>query len=117
WETQLRRPAQTASIQLTAEEAVIGMSLDYCITHWNPGAQELCGYRSRDAAGQPQGPAKAPLDRTERKRAEDMLPVLMEAVPSAMVVADSQSKIVLVNTQTEKLFGFTREELIGRDVD
>src|SRR5437899_3687262 len=57
------------------------------------------------------------VDITERKRAEDMFRLVVEAAPNAMVVADGQGKIVLVNAQTEKLFGYPREELIGQDVD
>src|SRR5262249_14543492 len=33
------------------------------------------------------------------------------------VMADDQGRIVLVNTQTEKLFGYTREELLGQAVE
>src|SRR6266566_946113 len=57
------------------------------------------------------------VDITERKRAEDMFRLVVEAAPNAMVVADGQGKIVLVNAQTEKLFGYPRQELIGQEVD
>jgi len=57
------------------------------------------------------------VDITERKRAEEMFRLVVEAAPSAIVVADSLGKIVLVNNQTEKLFGYRREELIGQEVD
>src|SRR5258706_347658 len=57
------------------------------------------------------------VDITERKRAEEIFRLVVEAAPNAMVVADVQGKIVLVNNQTEKLFGYPREELIGEEVD
>ncbi len=41
----------------------------------------------------------------------------VEASPSAMVMVDAAGRIVLVNTETEKLFGYAREELIGSEVD
>lgn len=42
---------------------------------------------------------------------------LLEAAPDAFVVVDSQARIVIVNTQTEVLFGYTREELVGQPVE
>jgi PAS domain S-box-containing protein len=42
---------------------------------------------------------------------------LLEAAPDAMVVIDVRGLIVLVNAQTEKVFGYTRDELLGKTVD
>jgi PAS domain S-box-containing protein len=42
---------------------------------------------------------------------------LLESAPDAMVVADQSGRIVLVNSQTEKVFGYRREELLGGDVE
>jgi PAS domain S-box-containing protein len=56
-------------------------------------------------------------DITDRKRIEERLRRLLDSAPDAMVIADHDGRIVLVNTQTEKLFGYKREELLGQPVE
>ena len=41
----------------------------------------------------------------------------LEAVPDAMVCVDGDGRIVLVNAQTERLFGYARDELAGQPVE
>ena len=57
------------------------------------------------------------VDITERKRAERRFRLAIESAPSGMVMVDREGIIVLVNSQAEELFGYSREELVGRPVE
>ena len=64
------------------------------------------------------------VDITEREDAERALReseehfrLAVEAAPSGMIMTDPQGRIVLVNRLAEALFGYDRQELIGRSVE
>jgi PAS domain S-box-containing protein len=54
---------------------------------------------------------------TEHRRSEEKFRSLLEAAPDAMVIINEAGTIVLTNSQTEAMFGYRREELIGRKVE
>ncbi len=42
---------------------------------------------------------------------------LLESAPDAIVIIDDQARIMIVNTQAEQLFGYTRDEMIGQPIE
>ena len=71
----------------------------------------------RDKDGKLRGFSKLTRDTTERRRTEERFQRVVEASPSAMIIIGVDGLITLVNTQTERLFGYDRRELLGRRVE
>jgi PAS domain S-box-containing protein len=42
---------------------------------------------------------------------------IVDAAPDAMVIVDAEGRILLANSQTQELFGYRAEELVGRPVE
>jgi PAS domain S-box-containing protein len=62
--------------------------------------------------------AEAAISNLRRERAADaVFRALLEAAPEAMVILDQDGRISLVNSEAERVFGYTREEMLGRAVD
>jgi rsbT co-antagonist protein RsbR len=71
----------------------------------------------RDEDGAVTGFVKVLRDVTESARAESLFQGLLESAPDAMLIVGPDARIVLVNRQTEALFGFDRGELVGREIE
>src|SRR4030095_882566 len=57
------------------------------------------------------------IDVTAQKQAQDLFRMATEASPSGIVVVDDKGRIVLVNAHIEELFGYEREELVGKPIE
>jgi PAS domain S-box-containing protein len=57
------------------------------------------------------------VDITARRKAEARFRAAVESSPSGMVMVDGDGKIILVNREVERLFGYTRDELLGASVE
>ncbi|MEQ1908897.1 MAG: PAS domain S-box protein [Vicinamibacterales bacterium] len=49
--------------------------------------------------------------------ADSLFRGLLESAPDAMVIVDDTGTIVLINSQTERLFEYLREELVGQPIE
>ncbi|WP_114970478.1 PAS domain S-box protein [Rhodoferax ferrireducens] len=56
-------------------------------------------------------------DITDRKRADQKFKDLLETAPDAMVIVNRSGDMVLVNTQAVRLFGWSRDELLGQKIE
>jgi len=58
------------------------------------------------------------MQSNSRTVAESLLSVsILEAIPDAVAAVNQQGVIIQINSQTETLFGYTRDELIGQSVE
>ncbi|MBO3740127.1 PAS domain S-box protein [Actinoplanes flavus] len=71
----------------------------------------------RDINGEVVGAASIARDITDAKRAERQFRQLVLSAPDAMVIFGADGLIRLVNHQTESLFGYRGNDLIGRPVE
>lgn len=56
-------------------------------------------------------------DITDRRKAEKKFRDLLESAPDAMVLVGRDGRMALVNSQTERLFGYPREQLLGQPIE
>jgi PAS domain S-box-containing protein len=71
----------------------------------------------KSQAGESIGAAEVARDITEQKLIEEKFELAVEANPSGIVMIDASGAITLVNAETERLFGYRRDELVGQSVD
>ncbi len=71
----------------------------------------------RDPSGRLEGYAKVIKDVTARERHEERFRRVVESAPSAMILANAKGRIEMVNTQAERVFGYPRQDLLGKSIE
>ncbi len=124
---------QPASVLLTGEDGAAGVAEAELRRARDAGFSHAEGWRLRkggerfwarevttpvrDPGGALTGYVKVLEDATLGKGAETMFRDLLEADPDATVIVGQDGRIALVNRQTEKLFGYSRDQLVGNEVE
>lgn len=98
--------AQGGAVQSEFEIRLRNQSGDYRWTQWN--ATPIKGGQQIYIIGR---------DITELRANEQMFSCLFDSAPDAMIVTTPDSDIFLVNTQAEKMFGYTRDEMVGMKLE
>jgi len=100
--------------------------LEYRLLHYSG---EFCwilvkGRPIADSAGKFSGFLGVCIDITERKEIENslreseaMFKGLFEFAPDGVIVVDADGRIRLVNHQAQEMFGYTRDEMLGRSIE
>ena len=57
------------------------------------------------------------MTRCNEPTVEDRFHLVVEAAPNAMIMVAADGLMTLVNTQTERLFGYDRTELLGQPIE
>jgi PAS domain S-box-containing protein len=120
---ELLKPIEDIEAQILKEDHWEGESIHYTRDGTRLNVATRCALQ-RDADGRPMRILAINYDISARKGAEKALRAselkfrgILESAPDAMVIADAQGHIVLVNAETERLFGYRRDELVGQFVE
>jgi len=57
------------------------------------------------------------VDERLKSLGQDAFRLVVEAAPSGMLMVDHAGTILLINAQIERLFGYSRDELVGQTIE
>jgi diguanylate cyclase (GGDEF)-like protein/PAS domain S-box-containing protein len=90
-------------------------------THWQSAAAVWLQLESiplwRPGDTQPQQLIAVFMDVTENRRTEDRFRVIVDSSPNALLMFDRQGVIALANAASQRILGYSQDELIGHSVD
>ena len=78
---------------------------------------QIIGHAVLDKNGELTRYVGTAVDVTERKRAEQRFREVLESAPDAIAVVNRVGEITLVNEQLEKLFGYQRQDVLGKPIE
>lgn len=81
------------------------------------GTTVLVSTRWQMLSGEPPAVLEVGRDITVQKRVEERFRLVVESAPNGIVMVDQEGRIILVNSQVERLFGYSRQELLGQNIE
>lgn len=116
---QTRQPVENPALRAMREGMIVGLA-NHTVLITRTGAEiavDDSGAPIKDTDGKILGAVLIFRDITERRAAEERFQVAVESAPNSVVMIDEDGQIILVNSQTERLFGYARNELIGEPIE
>ncbi|MDB5802427.1 MAG: signal transduction histidine kinase [Rhodocyclales bacterium] len=130
WETYwfCHDPYLQARLQLSVEAAMHGEVLRYdMLVRMKDDTRMSVDFMLaplRNDAGEITHLVPSAIDISDRKRSEaalrqseEQFRCVVEAAPDGLAMIDHEGRLTLVNSSTEKMFGYPREELLGQPIE
>jgi diguanylate cyclase (GGDEF)-like protein/PAS domain S-box-containing protein len=120
WLDQIHPEDRSAAMEAYAQGLKVGhAAFEYRVVRPDGSIRwvELRAFPVRDDTGKVIRIAGVTKDITAHKRNEGKFQALLEATPDALVVCNGDGDMVLVNSQAVRLFGRTREEMLGHKIE
>ncbi|MBI5801816.1 MAG: CHASE domain-containing protein [Verrucomicrobia bacterium] len=116
-----RTSALNRTNALLAQEIAERVQADLRLRQMNETLEQRVAERTRALKDSEQAALNMMADAQAASRAlhdsEERFRLVVESAPNAMIMVDAQGRMALVNAQTEQLFGYARQELLGQLIE
>ena len=112
-----RKPARKWLRKLAAGRETTGIEVRIILPNGETRLLHTLGRTVLNNAGKIVRIVGTSQDITERSKADQKFKALLESAPDAIIIVRCDGSIMLVNSQAEKIFGYQREELLGKDIE